>query len=52
MYCCVLSLYHSVNAGFDQHDFPMDVIWLDIEHTDGKKLVDICTLLECLITQF
>ena len=43
----------SVNAGFDQHDFPMDVIWLDIEHTDGKKLVDACTwriwyvLLEC-----
>ena len=31
--CC------SVNAGFDEHDFPMDVIWLDIEHTDGKKLV-------------
>ncbi|XP_065920024.1 neutral alpha-glucosidase AB-like [Dysidea avara] len=28
---------NNVNAGFDQYDFPMDVIWLDIEHTDGKK---------------
>ena len=27
----------SVDAGFDEHDIPMDVIWLDIEHTDGKK---------------
>ena len=27
----------SVDAGFDTHDIPMDVIWLDIEHTDGKK---------------
>ena len=26
-----------VNAGFDEHDIPMDVIWLDIEHTDGKR---------------
>ncbi|CAJ0962009.1 unnamed protein product, partial [Mesorhabditis belari] len=26
-----------VNAGFDEWDIPMDVIWLDIEHTDGKK---------------
>ncbi|CAI5451399.1 unnamed protein product [Caenorhabditis angaria] len=26
-----------VNQGFDDHDMPMDVIWLDIEHTDGKK---------------
>jgi alpha 1,3-glucosidase len=24
-------------AGFDKHNIPMDVIWLDIEHTDGKK---------------
>jgi len=40
----ILSVYCSVNAGFDQHDFPMDVIWLDIEHTDGKKLVHIYTL--------
>ncbi|GMT11345.1 hypothetical protein PFISCL1PPCAC_2642, partial [Pristionchus fissidentatus] len=26
-----------VNEKFDEHDIPMDVIWLDIEHTDGKK---------------
>ncbi|RUS32487.1 glycosyl hydrolases family 31-domain-containing protein, partial [Jimgerdemannia flammicorona] len=26
-----------VDAGFDTHDIPYDVIWLDIEHTDGKR---------------
>jgi mannosyl-oligosaccharide alpha-1,3-glucosidase len=26
-----------VDAGFEEHDFPMDVIWLDIEYTDGKR---------------
>lgn len=26
-----------VNRRFDEHDIPMDVMWLDIEHTDGKK---------------
>ncbi|XP_065342751.1 neutral alpha-glucosidase AB [Cloeon dipterum] len=26
-----------VDAGFDQHDIPYDVIWLDIEYTEGKK---------------
>ncbi|CAG8662663.1 16876_t:CDS:10, partial [Cetraspora pellucida] len=26
-----------VDEGFDRHDIPYDVIWLDIEHTDGKK---------------
>uniref|UniRef100_A0A914CV67 Glucosidase II subunit alpha n=1 Tax=Acrobeloides nanus TaxID=290746 RepID=A0A914CV67_9BILA len=26
-----------VHAGFDEHDIPFDVIWLDIEYTDGKK---------------
>lgn len=26
-----------VNENFDVYDIPMDVIWLDIEHTDGKK---------------
>ncbi|CBY08906.1 unnamed protein product [Oikopleura dioica] len=26
-----------VNANFDVHDIPADVIWLDIEHTDGKR---------------
>ncbi|XP_013773829.1 neutral alpha-glucosidase AB-like isoform X2 [Limulus polyphemus] len=27
----------NVDANFDEHDIPYDVIWLDIEHTDGKK---------------
>uniref|UniRef100_A0A669E049 Glucosidase alpha, neutral C n=1 Tax=Oreochromis niloticus TaxID=8128 RepID=A0A669E049_ORENI len=27
----------SVDAGFDRHSIPYDVIWLDIEHTDGKR---------------
>ena len=27
----------NVDAGFDAHDIPYDVLWLDIEHTDGKK---------------
>lgn len=27
----------SVDEGFDKYDIPMDVIWLDIEYTDGKK---------------
>ncbi|MGH0149833.1 UNVERIFIED_CONTAM: hypothetical protein FKN15_035461 [Acipenser sinensis] len=27
----------AVDAGFDQRDIPYDVIWLDIEHTDGKR---------------
>lgn len=27
----------AVDAGFDAHDMPYDVIWLDIEHTDGKR---------------
>ena len=27
----------AVDAGFDKHDIPYDVLWLDIEHTDGKK---------------
>ncbi|CAJ0631276.1 14465_t:CDS:10 [Entrophospora sp. SA101] len=26
-----------VDQGFDTHDIPYDVIWLDIEHTDSKK---------------
>jgi len=28
---------HNVDTGFDEHDIPYDVLWLDIEHTDGKK---------------
>ncbi|KAF0981678.1 hypothetical protein FDP41_012335 [Naegleria fowleri] len=27
----------NVNAKFDEYDIPYDVLWLDIEHTDGKK---------------
>ncbi len=27
----------AVDAGFDEHEMPYDVIWLDIEHTDGKR---------------
>ncbi|XP_073783864.1 neutral alpha-glucosidase C isoform X4 [Danio rerio] len=27
----------AVDAGFDLHGIPYDVIWLDIEHTDGKR---------------
>ena len=27
----------TVSEKFDEHDMPMDVMWLDIEHTDGKK---------------
>ena len=27
----------SVADKFDEYDIPMDVMWLDIEHTDGKK---------------
>ncbi|KAM7086269.1 neutral alpha-glucosidase AB isoform 1-T1 [Molossus nigricans] len=26
-----------VNQGFDDHNLPCDVIWLDIEHADGKR---------------
>ena len=27
----------AVSQGFDEHLMPCDVVWLDIEHTDGKK---------------
>jgi alpha 1,3-glucosidase len=27
----------SIDDGFDKHDIPYDSLWLDIEHTDGKK---------------
>lgn len=27
----------AVDAGFDRHDIPCDVIWMDIEHTEGKR---------------
>ncbi|KAL7141890.1 hypothetical protein ABFS83_08G085100 [Erythranthe nasuta] len=28
---------YNVDAKFDEHDIPYDVLWLDIEHTDGKR---------------
>jgi len=28
---------HDVDENFDKYNIPYDVIWLDIEHTDGKK---------------
>ncbi|XP_063173093.1 neutral alpha-glucosidase AB isoform X1 [Candoia aspera] len=28
---------NAVDNGFDEHDIPYDIIWLDIEHTDGKR---------------
>uniref|UniRef100_A0A5B6ZEN6 Probable glucan 1,3-alpha-glucosidase n=1 Tax=Davidia involucrata TaxID=16924 RepID=A0A5B6ZEN6_DAVIN len=27
----------NVDSKFDEHDIPYDVLWLDIEHADGKK---------------
>ncbi|CAB4000528.1 Neutral alpha-glucosidase AB, partial [Paramuricea clavata] len=27
----------TVDANFDKHDIPYDVLWLDIEHTNGKR---------------
>jgi alpha 1,3-glucosidase len=27
----------TVNAKFEEHNIPYDVLWLDIEHTDGKR---------------
>ncbi len=37
----------AVESGFEDLDFPMDVIWLNIEHTDGKRyftvrLTELC----------
>ena len=32
-----LTILYSVDQQFDIHDIPYDVLWLDIEHTDGKK---------------
>ena len=26
-----------MNRKFDEYDIPYDVLWLDIEHTDGKR---------------
>ena len=32
-----LNSHFSVDANFDKHDIPYDVLWLDIEHTNGKR---------------
>ena len=31
----------NVNRLLDEHDLPYDVLWLDIEHTDGKRLLKL-----------
>ena len=37
-----------MDEGFDEHDIPYDVLWLDIEHTDGKrwKQLSVCVLMD------
>jgi alpha 1,3-glucosidase len=30
-----------VDAHFEEENFPYDVLWLDIEHTDGKRYWNI-----------
>ena len=35
--CVFYFICFSVDNGFDEHDIPYDMLWLDIEHTDGKK---------------
>ena len=37
-----------MDAGFDEHDIPYDVIWLDIEHTDGKRLASAVLPATCI----
>lgn len=27
----------SVNTSFDEHEIPYDVLWLDLDHTDGRR---------------
>ena len=34
-----------MDANFDKYDIPMDVIWLDIEHTDGKRWVKVFAII-------
>lgn len=36
-----------VTAKFEELDFPFDVIWLDIEHTDGKRYFTVSSILYC-----
>ena len=37
-----------VDTTMDQYDIPYDVIWLDIEHTDGKRYDMACCFLHIL----
>lgn len=37
VFCYFLLCFSSVDENFDKFDIPYDVIWLDIEHTDGKR---------------
>jgi alpha 1,3-glucosidase len=41
-----------INNGFDQAAMPMDVIWLDIEHTDGKVCFAYCYFCLCVLQSF
>ena len=34
---CIIVTFGQVHAKFDEHDIPVDVVWLDIEHTNGKR---------------
>ncbi|PNH09384.1 Neutral alpha-glucosidase AB [Tetrabaena socialis] len=40
----------AVDAGFDGHEIPYDVLWLDIEHTNGKRCVSVPMLLTLGLT--
>lgn len=33
----------AVEGMFETLDYPVDVVWLDIEHTDGKRYFTVCT---------
>lgn len=38
----------SVDTGFDTHDIPYDVLWLDIEHTNGKRFGTVQSVVKCV----
>ena len=35
----------TVEGMFEQLDYPMDVLWLDIEHTDGKRYFTVSSFI-------
>ncbi|XP_039570878.1 neutral alpha-glucosidase AB [Passer montanus] len=49
----------AVERGFEEHELPLDVLWLDIEHADGKryftwdpaKFPNPRGMLECLVAR-